>query len=250
MIVCKSSREIELMRQAGKVLADALRLAKEIAKVGVTTNFINDELEQFLYKNDCRPIFKGYKGFPKSICASINDEIVHGIPQDIELKDGDILSIDIGSEYKKYMADTAITLPIGNISSLSKKLLTVCEDSLKTAISTIRANIKLSEVCKTIQDYVEQFGFSVVRDYTGHGIGRQMHEEPQIPNYLATSVLKNDLILKAGMTIAIEPMICAGSYETDVLANKWTVVTKDHSLSAHFEHTIAVTDNGADILTI
>lgn len=250
MIVSKSAREIELMRKAGGVLSNALKLAKEIAKSGVTTEYIDKKLEEYLYDNECKPIFKGYRGFPKSICASINDEIVHGIPENKELKDGDILSIDIGSEYKKYMADTAITLPIGEISPLAKKLLEVCENSLKLAIDTIKANIKLSEVCRAIQEYVESYGFSVVRDYTGHGIGRNMHEEPQIPNFLAKSIVENDIILTTGMTIAIEPMICAGSYETNVLANKWTVVTKDHSLSAHFEHTIAVTENGADVLTI
>lgn len=250
MIVCKSPREIELMRKAGKVLSDALKLAKELAQIGTTTNFINDELEKYLVEKKCRPIFKGYRGFPKSICASINNEIVHGIPNNKELNDGDILSIDIGSEYKKYMADTAITLPIGTISPIATKLLNVCEEALKAGINIIKANIKLSTLCKTIQDYVEKNGFSVIRDYTGHGIGRNMHEEPQVPNFVAKSILSNDVILHAGMTIAIEPMICIGSYETEVLGNKWTVVTKDNSLSAHFEHTIAVTENGADVLTI
>ncbi len=250
MIVCKSPREIELMRKAGKVLKDALKIAKKIAKPGVTTKYIDEQLEEYLLQQGCRPIFKGYKGFPKSICASINDEIVHGIPSDRELCDGDIFSIDIGSEYKKYMADMAITLPIGNISEKAKILLEVCENSLKHAIKTLKADIKLSELSKAIQVYVEERGFSVVRDYTGHGIGRKMHEDPQIPNFVSNTALNNDVILSSGMTIAIEPMICVGSYETEVLSNNWTVVTRDRSLSAHFEHTIAITDNGADVLTI
>ncbi|MGR3317931.1 MAG: type I methionyl aminopeptidase [Candidatus Anammoxibacter sp.] len=250
MIDCKSPREIELMRKAGKVLSEALQLAKEIAQVGVTTEYINKKLEEYLLQNSCRPIFKGYRGFPKSICTSINDEIVHGIPGNTSLCEGDILSIDIGSEYKKYMADTAITLPIGSITKRAQRLLDVCEESLRLAIKTVRADIKLSEVCRTIQDYVEGKGYSIVRDYTGHGIGRQMHEDPQIPNFVPESLLNNDVILSSGMTIAIEPMICEGTFETEVLDNKWTVRTKDHSLSAHFEHTMAVTEDGADVLTI
>ncbi|MGR3178038.1 MAG: type I methionyl aminopeptidase [Candidatus Anammoxibacter sp.] len=250
MIVCKSPREIELMRKAGKVLFEALQLAKEIAKVGVTTECINEKLEEYLLRNNCRPIFKGYKGFPKSICTSINDEIVHGIPGKTSLREGDILSIDIGSEYKKYMADTATTFPIGKITKKAQRLLDVCEESLHIAIKTVKADIKLSEVCRAIQNYVEGEGYSVVRDYTGHGIGRQMHEDPQIPNFVPESLLNNDVTLTAGMTIAIEPMICEGTFETEVLDNNWTVRTKDHSLSAHFEHTMVVTENGADILTV
>lgn len=238
------------MRKAGKILTEALQLAKEIAKKGVTTDYINNKLEEYLLKKECRPIFKGYRGFPKSICTSINDEIVHGIPDNRKLCTGDILSIDIGSEYKNYMADMAITLPIGNISKETKKLLDVCEESLQSAIKTIKANRKLSEVSKSIQDYVEKNGFSVVRDYTGHGIGRKMHEEPQIPNFVSENYIGNDIILSPGMTFAIEPMICEGSFQTEVLKNKWTVRTKDRLLSAHFEHTIAVTENGADVLTI
>ena len=250
MIICRSPREIELMRKAGKVLSEALQIAKGIAKVGVSTEYINKKLEEYLLQNSCRPIFKGYRGFPKSICTSINDEIVHGIPGEAVLCEGDILSIDIGSEYRKYMADTATTIPIGNITKKAQRLLNVCEESLNLAINTVRANVKLSEVCRTIQEYVEGEGYSVVRDYTGHGIGMQMHEDPQIPNFVPESLLKNDITLSSGMTIAIEPMICEGAYTTEVLDNKWTVRTKDHSLSAHFEHTIAVTDDGADVLTL
>lgn len=250
MIIYKSPREIELMRIAGKVVAGALRLAKEISKIGVTTEYIDKQLEDYLIQHDCRPIFKGYKGFPKSICASINEEIVHGIPGNRRLANGDILSIDIGAEYKRYMADAAITLPIGKITTLGEKLLVNCKNALLLAIKTIRSGIKLSEVCIAIQDYVEQQGFSVIRDYTGHGIGRKMHEDPQVPNFVDKTVLERDVILCSGITLAIEPMISVGSYETEVLKNNWTVITKDRSLSAHFEHTIAVTDYGADVLTV
>lgn len=250
MIIYKSPREIELMRIAGKVVSGALRLAKDISKVGVTTEYIDKQIEDYLILHDCRPIFKGYKGFPKSICASINEEVVHGIPGNRRLADGDILSIDVGAEYKRYMADAAMTLPIGKITAEVERLLINCKNALLLAIKTIRSGIKLSEVCMTIQNYAEQEGFSIIRDYTGHGIGRKMHEDPQVPNFVDKTVLKRDVILCSGITIAIEPMISAGSYETEVLENNWTVITKDRSLSAHFEHTIAVTDYGADVLTV
>lgn len=249
MIVCKSSREIELMRKAGSVLREALTIAKEIAVVGVSTAYIDSTLEEYLSKNECRPIFKGYKGFPSSICSSINDEIVHGIPGDTELCDGDILSIDIGSEYRKYMADTAITIPVGQITESTQRLLHVCEESLRRAIKVVKSGVRLSSVSKAVQGYVENNGFSVVRAYTGHGIGRAMHEDPQIPNFVSDNNFGEDIILSTGMTLAIEPMICEGSFETEVLDNEWTVRTKDRSLSAHFEHTVAVTDDGADVLT-
>jgi len=196
------------------------------------------------------PVFKGYRGYPKSICASINEEIVHGIPDQRKLCNGDILSVDIGVEFNKYVADAAITIPIGEISEEAESLLQVCEEALNKAIEKTCANNKLSEVSRSIQDYVESNGLSVIRDYTGHGIGRQMHEDPQIPNFVSKELLKADEILLQGMALAIEPMICVGKYDTEVLKNKWTVVTKDRKLSAHFEHTVVVTENGAEILTI
>ena len=250
MIYCKSKREIDLMRKAGKVLNQALQLASEISIAGVTTDYINEKLEEFLIKNDCRPIFKGYRGFPKSICSSVNCEVVHGIPNAYVLKDGDILSIDIGAEYKKYMADTAKTFAIGEISEKAQRLINVCKESLDLGIQEIRSNVKLSKVSEVIQKYVESKGFSVVRDYTGHGIGRKMHEDPQIPNFVSPNLKNKGVLLDKGMTIAVEPMICEGSPATSVLDNKWTVVTQDRLLSAHFEHTIAITDDGPDVLTI
>jgi methionyl aminopeptidase len=250
VIVCKSEREIEIMRKAGRVVAGALSMTREIAKKDVTTEELNTKLEDYVLQNGGIPIFKGYRGYPKSICASINEEIVHGIPDERKLHDGDILSVDIGVEYNKYVADAAITIPIGAISKEAESLLHVCEEALNKAIEKTCVNNKLSEVSRSIQNYVESKGLSVIRDYTGHGIGRQMHEDPQIPNFVSKELIKSDEILLKGMALAIEPMICIGKYETEVLNNKWTVVTKDRKLSAHFEHTVVVTENGAEILTV
>ena len=250
MIVCKSEREIEIMRKAGRIVAEALSITKEIAKEDVTTEELNTRLEKYVLQKGGIPVFKGYRGYPKSICTSINEEIVHGIPDQRKLRDGDILSVDIGVEYRKYVADAAITIPIGEISEEVENLLKVCEEALNKAIEVACTNNKLSEVSRSIQNHVESQGFSVIRDYTGHGIGRQMHEDPQIPNFVSKELLKADEILLQGMALAIEPMICAGKYDTEVLENRWTVVTKDRKLSAHFEHTVVVTENGAEILTI
>lgn len=238
------------MREAGKIVAEALSITKEIAKEGVTTEELNTRLEEYVLQKGGIPVFKGYRGYPKSICTSINEEIVHGIPDQRKLCDGDILSVDIGVEYRKYVADAAITIPIGEISEEVENLLKVCKEALNKAIEVACANNKLSEVSRSIQNHVESQGFSVIRDYTGHGIGRQMHEDPQIPNFVSKELLKADEILLQGMALAIEPMICAGGYDTEVLGNRWTVVTKDRKLSAHFEHTVVVTENGAEILTV
>lgn len=250
MIVRKSTREIELMRMAGKITADALRLAREIARENITTEYLNTELEKYIISRGGIPVFKGYRGFPKSICTSINEEVVHGIPGPRRLKSGDILSIDVGVGYRKYIADAALTIPIGEVSAETKRLIDVCEKSLDLAINVIKSNEKLSLISRTIQEYVESGGYSVIRNYTGHGIGRCMHEDPQVPNFVSKSLLEADEILSQGVTIAIEPMICMGKCDTEVLSNKWTVVTKDRKLSAHFEHTVVVTEDGADILTI
>jgi methionyl aminopeptidase len=250
MIVRKSEREIEIMRKAGRIVADALTMTREIAREDVSTEDLNTRLEEYVLQRGGIPVFKGYRGYPKSICASINEEIVHGIPDQRKLCNGDILSVDIGVEFNKYVADAAITIPIGEISEEAESLLQVCEEALNKAIEKTCANNKLSEVSRSIQEYVESNGLSVIRDYTGHGIGRQMHEDPQIPNFVSKELLKADEILLQGMALAIEPMICVGEYDTEVLKNKWTVVTKDRKLSAHFEHTVVVTENGAEILTI
>lgn len=250
LIVRKSSREIEIMRGAGRIVAGALRLAKSLAKSDVTTEWLNDEIEQYILSQGGVPVFKGYRGFPKSICASVNEEVVHGIPGQRKLKNGDILSVDIGVSYKKYVADAALTVPIGEVSDSAKRLLHVCEESLLLAIKAARAYHKLSAISRAVQEFVEKHGYTVVRNYTGHGIGRSMHEDPQVPNFVSKSLLEADVVLQSGVTLAIEPMICMGKCETEVLGNKWTVVTKDRKLSAHFEHTIVITDDEADILTL
>ncbi|MFO0792455.1 MAG: type I methionyl aminopeptidase [Candidatus Brocadiaceae bacterium] len=250
MIVRKSPREIELMREAGKIVAGALNLAKEIALRDVTTEYINTEIEKYIINKGGIPVFKGYRGFPKSICTSINEEVVHGIPSQRRLKEGDILSVDVGVKYKKYVADAALTVPIGKISDDAKNLLGVCEKSLYLAINVLKAYEKLSLISRTIQDYVEKNNYSIIKNYTGHGIGRCMHEDPQVPNFVSKSLLEADEILMPGVTIAIEPMICMGKCDTDVLNNRWTVVTRDRRLSAHFEHTVVITENGAEILTL
>lgn len=249
MIIRKSYREIELMRDAGKIVAGALALAKEIAKRDVTTECVNIEIERYILGKGGIPIFKGYRGFPKSICTSINEEVVHGIPSQRKLKEGDILSVDVGVGYKKYVADAALTIPIGKISDDAKKLVEVCEKSLYLAINVLKAYEKLSLISRTIQDYVEKNNYAIIRNYTGHGIGRSMHEDPQVPNFVSKSLLEADEVLMPGVTIAIEPMICMGKCDTEVLNNKWTVVTRDRRLSAHFEHTVVVTEDGAEILT-
>ncbi|MBE7446306.1 MAG: type I methionyl aminopeptidase [Planctomycetia bacterium] len=250
MIVRKSPREIELMRIAGKITADALRLAQEIARENITTEHLNTEIEKYIISQGGIPVFKGYRGFPKSICTSINEEVVHGIPGPRRLKSGDILSIDVGVGYRKYNADAALTIPIGEVTTEARMLIEACKKSLELAINVIKSNEKLSLISRTIQEYVERGGYSVVKNYTGHGIGRSMHEDPQVPNFVSKALLNADEILTQGVTIAIEPMICVGKCDTEVLSNKWAVVTKDRKLSAHFEHTVVVTEDGADILTI
>ena len=227
MIVRKSEREIEIMRKAGEIVANALAMTRDIAREGVSTEDLNTKLEEYVLQKSGIPVFKGYRGYPKSICASINEEIVHGIPDERKLRNGDILSVDIGVEFNKYVADAAITIPIGEISEEAASLLQICEESLNRAIAKVCANNKLSDISRSIQEYVEGKGLSVIRDYTGHGIGRQMHEDPQIPNFVSKELLKADEILLQGMALAIEPMICVGKYDTEVLKTKWTVVTKN-----------------------
>lgn len=250
MIECKSARQVGLMRQAGKIVAGALRLARELAVCDVTTDYIDTEIERYIRGNHGSPMFKGYRGYPRSTCTSINEEVVHGIPGPRRLREGDILSIDVGVEYKKYMADGAITVPIGKVPPATRRLMEVCEKALNKAIEGIRPGVMLSRVAGCIQEYVEGHGYSVVKDYAGHGIGRCMHEEPQVPNYVSEELLANDVVLLSGTTLAIEPMICMGSGETEVMENKWTVVTKDRKLSTHFEHTVVVTDTGVEVLTV
>lgn len=247
MIYIKSEKEIELMRVAGKVIANLFEVLEKVIKPGVTTLELDRIAEEFIIKNGCIPAFKGLYGFPASICASVNDEVVHGIPGLRKLQEGDIISIDLGANYKGYNADAARTFPVGEISDETKKLIEVTRESFFEGIKYAREGNRLSDISHAIQVYVESHGFSVVRDYVGHGIGRKMHEDPQIPNFGPPGKGPR---LKRGMTLAIEPMVNAGHYSVRTLEDNWTVVTVDGSLSAHYENTIVITEGEPEILTI
>jgi len=246
VIILKSPREIERMRVPCRMVAEILTLLAEQVKPGITTY----ELEAFAYaetlKRKAKAAFKGYCNYPSSLCCSPNEQVVHGMPSKVPLKSGDILSLDFGILYDDFYGDAAITLPVGDVAVSTKSLLQATEESLFTGITKAVSGNRLHDVSHAIQDYVEQRGFSVVRDFVGHGIGRKLHEDPQIPNYGQPGT---GVRLKSGMVLAIEPMINEKSYEVKVLADGWTVVTCDGGLSAHFEHTVAITDNGPEILT-
>ena len=248
MITVKSARELALMREAGRIVAEVLGRIRETAAPGVTTadlEAVADEIIVGKYK--VIPSFKGYRGFPGMVCASINEEIVHGIPGQRGLQQGDIVSVDVGVIYKGYHGDSAITVAVGEIDAASQRLMDVTAESLRIGIEAARPGGWTTDISRAIQRYVEGQGFSVVREYTGHGIGRKMHEEPQIPNYYDPRMGRARL--RSGMTFALEPMVNAGGWRTRVLDDDWTVVTADGKRSAHFEHTVAVTKNGAEILT-
>ncbi|MGI5901652.1 MAG: type I methionyl aminopeptidase [Desulfitobacteriia bacterium] len=246
MIELKNKEQLAKMRVAGQIVAEVLELMKELVKPGVTTSELNRAAERHIKKQKAIPAFKGYNGFPATLCTSINEEVVHGIPGLRVLENGDIISIDCGVVYSGYYGDSAITLPVGEISAERQKLLAVCEESLKLGIAQALKGKRLFDISHAIQSYVEQNGMSVVRDYVGHGIGTKMHEEPQIPNFGKPG---RGPRLEIGMALAIEPMVNLGGYEVEVLEDNWTVVTKDRKASAHFEHTVAITENGPEILT-
>lgn len=246
MITLKSEREISMMRDAGKIVALALDELKKAVTPGITTGELDHIAETIIRKHGAKPAFKGYNGFPASICASINEEVVHGIPGLRKLKNGDIISIDAGAEINGYFGDAAVTLPVGEISAEAEKLLEVTQQSLNIGIKQACVGNRLSDISHAIQQYVEQNGFSVVRQYVGHGIGTAMHEEPQVPNFGKPG---RGPRLQNGMTLAIEPMVNLGEFLVYSKEDHWTVVTKDHKFSAHFEHTIAILDSGPEILT-
>ncbi len=250
MITIKSPREIEVMRGAGRAVWEAHQHVASLVQPGVTTEYLDRQVEEFIRDHGGIPTFKGYHGFPASICASINEEVVHGIPGNRELKEGDIVSVDIGVTKDGYVGDSANTYAAGAEHPEDRRLMDVCQGSLAAAISVIRAGIKLMAVSAAVQNHVESHGFSVVRKYVGHGIGRQMHEDPQVPNYVSKTFREMDLVLKPGMVLAVEPMVNAGTHEVKVMPDRWTVVTKDGKKSAHFEHTIHVAEGRADVLSI
>ena len=252
MILIKTKKEIDYIRESCKILAETLQLVKSYAKVGVTTYELDQIAEDYLRSNGSVPAFKGYSqggadGFPGTICASIDDEIVHGIPSDRKLQDGEILSVDCGGIKNHYFSDSAITIAIGNISEEKKKLMAVTEKSLYLGIEQAVAGNRIGDISSAVQHEVESNGFSVVRDLCGHGVGKHLHEDPQINNFGRKNY---GPVIKNGMTLAIEPMVNIGTYKVTVADDNWTVLTADNLASAHFEHTIAIIDGKPEILTI
>lgn len=254
-IIIKSSREIERMRQAGKITAGARSIARQAVADGVTTKQIDKYVHEFIVKSGAIPTFLGYGGFPASACVSVNDEVIHGIPGKRVIRNGDIVSVDVGATFKGFVGDCAGTFPCGEVSEEAKRLIAVTRQSFFEGIKFAKVGYRISDIGAAIQEYVESHGYSVVRDYVGHGVGREMHEAPEVPNYRVDRHergfgRRTDPRLVAGMTIAIEPMVNIGDYAVRVLNNDWTVVTVDGTLSAHYENTIAITDGEPEILTM
>lgn len=246
MVLLKSTQELQKMRQAGRIVAKVLELMKEQVRPGITTGELDELAHKVIVKSKALPSFKGYRGYPASICTSVNEEIVHGIPGKRVLKEGDIVSIDVGAIYRGYQGDAAITLGVGQIAPQAQRLLEVTQGALEAGIAQARAGNRLGDISWAIQSYVESRGMSVVREYTGHGIGRRMHEDPQVFNFGQPGA---GLALETGLTIALEPMVNLGDWRTRVVDDGWTVVTLDGSWSAHFEHTVAIMDSEPLILT-
>jgi methionyl aminopeptidase len=247
VIVCRSAAELERMREAGRLVGEVLTELAALVAPGVTTADLDVAAEKRIVRAGATPAFKGYHGYPATICASINDEVIHGIPSGRRvLNEGDVISIDVGAALGGFFGDSAITLPVGQVSEEAARLLRVTEESLYKAIVSVRPGGRISDIGHAVQRHVEAHGFSVVREFVGHGIGQQMHEEPQVPNYGEPG---HGPRLAEGMVLAIEPMVNAGRPAVKVLADGWTAVTRDASLSAHFEHTVAVTADGPWILT-
>ncbi|MFH1169370.1 MAG: type I methionyl aminopeptidase [Chloroflexota bacterium] len=245
-IIVKSAQEIAVMRQAGRVLATVLAILARQVKPGMRTEELDIIAEKEAKKLGATPSFKGYRGYPASLCVSVNDEIVHGIPGKRVLHDGDIVSLDFGVIFNGFQADAAVTVALGKASAAARKLIAATKGALEAGIAKARPGERLGDVSAAIQGYAESRGYSVVREYTGHGIGREMHEEPQIPNFGTPGT---GPVLKKGMTLALEPMLNAGDWRTRVGEDNWLVLTADGSLSAHFEHTVAITDDEPEVLT-
>lgn len=248
MIVIKSSSEIATMRIAGSIVAAVLEELRQSIHPGVTTAELDAKAEMLTRKYHAIPAFKGYNGFPAALCTSVNEEVVHGIPGNRTLKEGDIVGLDFGVIYRDFYGDSAITVPVGFVAPEVSRLLKVTQEALFYGIAQAKAENRLYDISKAVQDHVEANGFSVVRDFVGHGIGRHMHESPQIPNFVGNDFNPK---LKKGMTLAIEPMVNLGSFQVEVdHYDNWTVRTKDHKFSAHFEHTVAITAGEPEILTL
>jgi methionyl aminopeptidase len=245
MVILKTKKELDKMRDSGYIASDVLNELKLNIKPGITTKYLNDKAEKIIRQHRAIPAFLGYKGFPFTICASVNEEVIHGLPSDRELVDGDIISIDVGVVYRGLYSDTAITVPVGEVSGRAKKLISVTKESLRRAIKRAYHGACTGDISNTIQTHVEINGFNVTRNFGGHGIGRDLHEDPQILNY---GKAHSGIMLKVGMVIAIEPITTEKSQKNKTKGG-WTVITEDNGLSAHFEHTVAITDNGPEIFT-
>jgi methionyl aminopeptidase len=246
MVILKSPEEIEKMRASNLIVADILQELSTLVKPGVKTIELDRYAEEQARKRGARPAFKGYRGYSHSLCTSVNNVVVHGIPSERVLEEGDILSLDFGIYYQGYYGDAALTVPVSRVSEAARKLMQVTEESLYRGIEQARAGNRLGDISAAVQECVEVAGFSVVRDFVGHGIGKSLHEDPQIPNY---GVRGKGVELRPGMVFAIEPMVNEGTYEVKVLSDGWTVQTADGKLSAHFEHSVVITENGPVILS-
>lgn len=246
MVIIRSLDEIERIRESNTIVAEVLEAIRAEVKPGVTTRELDEYAEEMVRRKGAKPAFKGYRGYPYSLCISVNDEVVHGMPSDRRLRDGDIVSLDFGVYYQGFYGDAAITVPVGVASAEAERLIRVTEEALYRGIEEARAGNRLGDISSAVQHHVEGAGFSVVRDFVGHGIGRELHEDPQIPNF---GICGRGVLLKEGMVLAIEPMVNAGTYKVKVLDDGWTVMTEDGSLSAHFEHSVAITASGPDILS-
>ncbi len=246
MIILKSPDEIEKMSEACRIVAETLKDLEEIVRPGISTKDIERFVERSFAERGAVAAFKGYRNYPSSVCTSVNDQVVHGIPSNLVLKDGDIVSIDLGAYQDGFYGDAAVTLPVGAISPLASRLIQVTKEALMLGIDRVRPGSRVTDISHAVQQHVERNGFSVVRTFVGHGIGRSLHEDPQVPNFGEPG---HGPRLREGMTLAIEPMVNSGKYEVSILDDGWTAVTVDGSLSAHWEHTVAVTKNGCRILT-
>ena len=247
VIIIKSLREIERLKRSNAIVSGVFQELKRVIEPGITTQELDQVTEKIILSKGAIPAFKGYRGFPASLCVSINEEVVHGIPGQRKVKEGDIVSLDVGVNLNGYFGDGAITLPVGEVDREAKRLLEVTERALYVGIEKAKEGNRLFDISYAIQTWVEGHGFSVVRDYVGHGIGRDLHEEPQIPNF---GTPHQGPRLEKGMVFALEPMVNEGTYDVKILSDGWTVVTADGKRSAHFEHTIAITEEGAEILSL
>ena len=247
MIIYKSQAEIELMREAGAILAEALAQLQSLARPGITLAELDRAADRFIRGRGCIPGFVGYPGYQNAICTSVNDQVVHGIPTNRKLREGDLLSLDAGLIHRGFWADAGLTVGVGKISAEAQRLMDVTRESLDIGIEQARVGNRIGDISAAVQQHVEAAGFSVVRQFVGHGIGRDMHEDPQVPNF---GIAGRGPLLKAGMVLAIEPMVNAGSPDVALLGDGWTVVTLDHRLSAYFEHSVAITLDGPEILTM